>query len=535
MSSAGMTPAYVGAPWRSRFLRAPKIALALAADPAFVSVESLATARLGLKTGKDDFFFLRRRESDAGKASNPPSLLRRRGVIAVTGMGQWSGEIAAADLQPAILNPHELFREGGRHFVIPHETQSLYLYPRQRKPRADLGTYIQLGERAEVNLGQLVTSNSTEDAWYRQVRAVVVSPWAVPYNSAYDYGAWDNSVGAVLNGRFVGVDPVDGVDVDLLGAALNSTFAIVGRLLEGIATGVEGAFDVGPPAVRRIRLPDIRRMQGQAVDEIREVLERFRREDFMPPAPSRTLVVSPVRRKLDVALLRGLGRTAGQANAIVGATYESYARWRANVEDVEQLMRQNRRQMTRAGQSRTVRPAEQIGRRVWEEMQGEVSLYPSGFLTHGDALEDISMPRGLQIPTSEPLFDAGVLHGQGARSIDLGSFGRVRYVAMLRAIGFESPLSVLHDETKARAVADRFEGERIALLTEARRRAAAYVSATDVITAAADIAERYWLRACRTAGMQPDDTSENELHVAPTLTVPVAASDTPSRRENSTR
>jgi hypothetical protein len=394
---------------------------------------------------------------------------------------------------------------------------------------------VQLGEREGVHQGRLVESNASEGVWYRQARAVVASAWALPYNSAYDYGAWDNAVGAVLNGRFVGVEPLAGVDSDLLGAALNSTFAIIGRLLEGTATGVEAAFDVGPPAVRRIRIPDVRRLTPEAVEEVGEVLAQMRREDTTPAAPLRTLAVSPLRQRLDTALLRGLGRTAGQAAALVGEMYQSYARWRADVEDVEQLMRQNRRQMSRSGQSRTVRPAEQVGRRVWEELQGTLPLYPTGLLTHGDVFDSVAVPRGVTIPLSEPLFDAGMVHVDGGRGIDLGAFERVRYVGVLRAVGFESPLEVLRDARKAGAIADRFERDRRAFLAEARRRVAGYISDADAVAEAVTIAERHWLQASRAAGMRLPTAGGKSVAAAPpvvlpALTPPVAGRSATRRR-----
>lgn len=254
----------------------------------------------------------------------------------------------------------------------------------------------------------------------------------------------------------------------------------------------------------------------------------------MPPAPSRKLIVSPLRRRVDIALLRGIGRTEGQASAIVGETYESYARWRADVEDVELLMRQNRRQMSRSGQSRTTRPADQVGRRVWEELQGIVPLYPSGLLTRADVVDGVNVPRGTDIPKSEPLFNAGVVHDQGGRAFDLGAFGRVRYVGMLRAIGFDSPFGVPQNTPRAEAIADWFERDRRVFVAEARHRAASYVSGDDVISEAAQVAERHWLHACRAAGMRPVDVgTEADLpHLASTLVTPVAGRATNRRRRN---
>lgn len=45
---------------------------------------------------------------------------------------------------------------------------------------------------------------------------------------------------------------------------LNSTFTTVSRLLEGVSTGNEGAFDVGPPSVRLMRIPDPRWIAASA-------------------------------------------------------------------------------------------------------------------------------------------------------------------------------------------------------------------------------------------------------------------------------
>jgi hypothetical protein len=167
----------------------------------------------------------------------------------------------------------------------------------------------------------------------------VTSPWILPYNSGYEYGAAENAARVVLNGRFVGVEPLDGIDTDLLGGVLNSTFVMMARLLEGTAAGVEGALDVGPPAVRRMMIPDIRRLSDRDAAAIAEVVETMRSRNVMPPAPDRAARVDPLRQRLDTMLLRGIGCTKGEASAIVGQVYESYARWRSAVEPLPQLLR----------------------------------------------------------------------------------------------------------------------------------------------------------------------------------------------------
>ena len=206
---------YVGRAWRSRLLRAPKYALELARREDFVALGELASVELGLKTGADQFFFVRAREPEP---ESDGWLGRRRGrVIPVRGLGGWEGELATADLVPAALNPHRLFRSGERRFSIPGDTGVFYLYPRKGRPRADLGNYVSAGERAGIHRRNLVRSNQSEQ-WYRQSRGVVRPPWALPYNSAYDYGAWENPKGAMINGRFLGLGPRSDVDSEILGA-----------------------------------------------------------------------------------------------------------------------------------------------------------------------------------------------------------------------------------------------------------------------------------------------------------------------------
>lgn len=484
-------PRYVGAAWRSRFLKAPKIALRLAAREDFVRVQDLAQVNLGIKTGADRFFFVRRLLQRPAGALNAAD----RGTVWVEGFEGWRGRLASKDVWPAVVGPHDLLTDAGRLFRVPRATERLYLQP-GRRTAADLRQYIELGEVAGMQKSPLVKQNASDD-WWRQERSVLRSPWALPYNSAYDYGAWDNATGAVLNGRFVGATPRDGVDSDLLGAVLNSTFAMVGRMLEGMATGTEGALDVGPPAVRLIRVPDVRAFSRAAAGGVREALDRIRRADLMPPAPDG--IVTRHRRELDLALLRALGLSAGEASALLEELYGSYGRWRADVEGVERDTQSNRRAMAQSGQVRSVKPAVAAGRRVWEELAGTARVLPSALLMSTDRLEVVELPAGAPLSAHEPLIDPGLVTN-GKQKVDLGYHARVRYAAMLRRIGFEGELLLLADPVKAGAVADRYEEDEARVRAEAERRAAAYVG-RELITEAANVALDCWHKACRRGGM----------------------------------
>ena len=484
---------YVGSPWRARFLRAPKIGFVLAERKDFVRLGSLASVRLGLKTGSDKFFFVKRARLEDERSSKR-SLSFARGTVRVTGMNGWTGRIATRDLQPAILNPHQFLREGVRHFVVPAKTEVLYLYPRDRPPAGDLADYVALAEHEGIHERQLVGANASGRRWFRQSRAIVKSRWALPYNSAYEYGALDNHVGAVLNGRFVGVEPLDDVESDLLGAALASTFVLVTRLLEGVATGVEGAFDVGPPAARRVLVPDVRRVPPKRASLIRDVLALMNSENRFPPAPDRRGNVEALRLELDVSVLMALGATRGAASAIAGNVYESYARWRKAVEEVELAMRERRRAMNRSGQSRSVKPSELAARRVWEEMEHDVHLFPGKL---GAKVQAATVPANLRMPTQEPLLDRGVVRLQDGESIDYEHYDRLRYAAMWARIGHRGLLPIPTNPVVARRIVDAFVAEEERIKTEARRRARAYVSSGRDLEKIGEAVLRSWLRKCK--------------------------------------
>lgn len=502
-------PEYKGAAWRARFLRAPKVALQLADREDFTAIQSLGTVRLGLKTGADSFFFLERMPQQSGEKE----LLSRRGITVVKGHGGWRGELASSDLRAAALNPHQLFLGDSRRFAIPDDGTHFYLYPQPGKPKHGLAEYVRVGELQGVHQGELVRSNGSDGSWYRQVRSLVTSEWALPYNSAYDYGAWHNPKEVVLNGRFVGVEPVEDVDTNLLGAALNSTFAAIGRLIEGVATGVEGAFDVGPPAARKIMVPDIRTMDVKARQYVLAALGKIKAGGVMVGAPLRDGKTHSLRWELDTALLVALGMTKGQAIGLLEQLYISYGRWRGNIEDVEAQMRANRRHMQATGQSRNQRPIEAAGRRIWEEIEHLIALYPKAYLPNDEIVELVNVPPSAAVPTSQPLFEAGVLHTK-SKAIDLKSYERVRYVAMLRVLGLVGSVEVPVSAVKAGAIADLFEEEQLKFTKLATENATKYLSGAEAVKEGVEIARKHWHAACRKSALAkaPKTTEQSRLN-----------------------
>ena len=486
---------YVGAAWRSRYLGAPKYAHELASQPGFCPLSEVAEVWLGLKTGCDDFFFVKPAAGDVDVNFFSGRSRRAR----LKGLKGWEGDIENRDLRPAALNPHQLFSANGERVFAMPLGEALYVYPRDRTPTGDLGVYVGYAEREGVHERPLVRQNGSATRWYRQTRASRVPTWALPYNSAYDFGAWDNRHHLTINGRFVGVAARGEVDNDLLGAVLNTTMVMLMRLMEGTATGVEAAYDVGPPAARRVLVPDPREFRAERVEHVRDVLAELRAANVLPPAPDEHGAVDPLRRRLDGEVLRALGYSAGQAAVVTGHCYESYARWRTTIRQMQVQMEAHRRQMNRTGVSRGADPLRRTGQQLFEELQIGFPVFPASGLRPTDAFVAYDLDPTWRPGHDEPMFDAGLARVRSGATIDVGGWNQARYAGMLLDVGFRPPIDVLTDGGRAGAVVETYEATRGALSRAAGERAAVYAGADAEVVVGYVLA--HWRHACRRSGM----------------------------------
>jgi hypothetical protein len=242
---------------------------------------------------------------------------------------------------------------------------------------------------------------------------------------------------------------------------------------------------------------------GASGGEVIAIFAEWESRDEMLPGPTRTAHVDALRHRLDLAILVALGLTRGEASSIVGSLYESYARWRASVENVETMMRANRREMTRNRTGRTVNPIALAAERVWEELSPDFPPLPRSLLLEEDEFDSVDAQNDLDFDSRQPGLLPGAIALQGGGYADLGSFDRVRYAAMLLHSGFEPPVQILRSAKKAGAVVEAFETTRRLLLQEADRRASAYVRDDDSKGSVIPLVERKWLSTCREAGMLP--------------------------------
>lgn len=508
---------YSGSPWRARFLRSPKIGLELAARSGFVALgdPEISTVRLGAKTGCDAFFFL----AVSGRAAST-------GRVRLRGLGGWEGDFLRGDVLPGVQTPKELDTPAGRTFAVPRSGSTYYLYPRANRMDKTVREYVEYGEAQSIHKRDLVKSNaeqlaSGQKAWWRQTRALVRSRWAMPYNSGYAYEVVDNEAQAVLNGRLVGVEPAAGIDSLVLGGVLNSTFVTLMRLLEGVATGNEGAFDVGPPAARLIRIPDPRVVSVTGGEEMRRAMADIRKSGVIPAAPSANGEVQELRRQLDLAVLAGLGLTRGEAAVLLDRVYGSYARWRAAVEAVEDQMQVHRRALSHRGGARQENPAARAGRTVWDEMSPDTQPLLVGADAGEVDLVDPMMPRAEA--SQAPLFETTIVLDEHRQPLDLVHPERVRLASYMRGIGMTGPFPLPFAPVRCARLLEEAKRADSAFITEATRRARSHVS-DDLVEQAVAIAHRAWvsmsISRIRQAAVHTEDTEPDPSLFLPDGLVP---------------
>lgn len=474
---------YNGSPWRSRFLRSPKMGLELADRDDFTALGDVADVRLGMKTGADKFFFVKVNGRVAGTR------------VPIVGLNGWEGDMARDDLLPGVQSPKELDTDQGRAAVVPtrrgrYAGETYYFAPRARAGKV-ARDYIAWGELQSIHEKTLVQQNADSTGWYRQTRGRVASRWVLPYNSGYDYGAVDNSIGALLNGRLLGVEPKPGIDADLLGAVLNSTAVTLMRLLEGVTTGNEGAFDVGPPAARVMRIPDPRKMTDPGRQDVLDALNAIRTHGYLPPAPDRDGNVSPLRRDLDVAVFVALGLTRGDATLLADRIYTSYGRWRAAVEDVEDQMQVHRRALSRRGGTRTETPLQRTTRTVWDEIHPTAALLLDGLTrsTHVDIVDPLFKTAD---DGQDALFAGNEYPTPDGGTVDLTDPRRVDLARKVRDLGYTGPFPLPTDPAQAQTLRDKMLVLEAVTRQDIERRASAYVSA-DLVPEVVDQVTRKWV------------------------------------------
>jgi hypothetical protein len=98
-----------------------------------------------------------------------------------------------------------------------------------------------------------------------------------------------------------------------------------------------------------------------------------------------------------------------------------------------------------------------LAQQIWKEVSQDTVLVPFGLPQADEPVELVDLEPGWRPPADEPLLEAGTVRGTRGRTVDLGSWDRVRYVRALLTIGFRPPLAVPLSSARAARITNSWE------------------------------------------------------------------------------
>jgi len=348
---------YYGGKW-GLYLRAPDLWFHILDETKdrWVPLSEIAEVRRGITSGKDCFFFVRDVSTQKLAEEQDDKRFERRfrvdresveqGKVALVSCGEKRGEVRPIEtkfLQPEV---HSLM-EVSRYSVSAEDCARKILLVSEPKSKLK-GTYvlryIKWGESQGWHKGSTCAARATADRpWYDitgRRRGVLLWPKAQQYRHLVP----SNDGGLICNVRFYNVFPGRGIDGDLLGGVLNSTWVSLSKYHYGRLVGVEGNLDTEVVDVNMMLVPDPRSASRTACDEVRSCFRTMKSRqalEFLSPRRLRRMAYTlrgrtreleqlsdeceldmSDRRELDDAVLQILGiRSAQRREELTEALY----------------------------------------------------------------------------------------------------------------------------------------------------------------------------------------------------------------------
>ena len=285
------------------YIRAPQVYFDILerAGDKFVPLGEVAEVRFGIKTGINEFFYLK--PSGKGDTSDTIRVENKRG---------WVGEIEKACLLPVIRSPKEA--DG---VIIDSEKLSYRLF----LPRIDPGTddpeeklrsnyplayrYVKWGERQRTNQGQPwpeVPSVKGRKAWwllpYKEPGRILM-----PMTSGQRFAVFENK-GAMADHRLFEL-LVSEEQTELVSALMNSTlFALIRETVSRVNLGDGATETEGIDWKKSVLIPSPLLIDASDANTIKAAYDEIR---LSQAGPIQSEVKRKERQKLDRAILKALG------------------------------------------------------------------------------------------------------------------------------------------------------------------------------------------------------------------------------------
>jgi len=443
---------YVGGKW-GIYLRAPDIFFKLLerCGSRLVPLSELAEIRYGVKSGADDFFFVRDLTADeidkatAGLTPGSPEVARRFrekwGIrlgdvdhIRVVQSGDGSRHLIEAQyLEPEV---HSLMELDSIDIAPAKLSRKILLVsdPPEKLKGTHVLKYINWGEREAYSQTATCEQRAKTRPWY-DVTVTRRSPILWPKAHQYRHIIPLNDKRLIPNCRMYDLFLGPAVEADLLAAALNSTPVALFKFLYGRPVGREGSLDTEVIDVNMMLVPDVRDVASVAARKLREPFQMMRRR---PVRPLLEDIEMADRRSLDEATLEVLGLCDDEERReLVSSLYSEVGLLYREIRDVE-LKKQAERRITARRDRASPRT---IAEEIWEEFdKGTVRPFPTAFIPAGEETDQVTLPAG-KPKLLHDLFQRGAVEINGS-VIQLGSKARAQFASQIASLGLYGPSSI---------------------------------------------------------------------------------------------
>jgi hypothetical protein len=443
---------YIGGKW-GIYLRAPDVFFKLLdrCGSRLVPLGQLAEIRFGVKSGADDFFFVRDVTEDeitkcsAGLQPGSSQIAKRFkekwGIrlvdaerVRVVEAGDGSRHLLEAEyLEPYVHGFMEISSAVIRPEVLNKRILLVGEPPEKLKATYVL-KYIHWGEREGFNQRVTVKARSQNRMWYDLIperRGRIIWPKLQQYKHVVAL----NPRRVIVNCNLYDLFCRDRVHTETLAAVLNSTIVALARHQFGSFMGREGNLVTEIADAKMLLTPDPRLCTHDIQEKILAAFAGMQNRDSLPLSEEFHLAD---RRFLDEGVLRLLGYLdTSERGIILDELYGEMTRIYHEIRAAEMQMQKFRRMIARREQASPHTIAEEI----WEEFdKTQLRSFPVNFISGGEPVDTVNLPAG-KPKVLDDLFHKATLQVNG-NLIKLGSKVRAEFAAKNVELGHygEAPI-----------------------------------------------------------------------------------------------
>jgi methylase of polypeptide subunit release factors len=435
---------YMGGKW-GIYLRAPDIFFKLLdrCGSRLVPLGQLAEIRFGVKSGADDFFFVRDVTEDeiikcsAGLQPSSPQIAKRFkekwGIrladtkrVRVVESGDGSRHLVEAEyLEPEV---HSLMEIDSVEIDPAKLSRKILLVsvPPERLKGTHVLKYIKWGEREGFDQGTTCASRGKSRPWY-DLNPGERGDMAWPMSQKYRHVVALNPRHVLLNHNLFDLFPKQ-APPELLAGILNSSFVALSKLQFGRSNLGEATLKTEVIDVKAMIVPDPGQAPKETQRRIIKALQDFRERPSLHLIEELSL---GDRKELDDAVLKSLGiAEKSERESLISETYAELTRFYCEARELDLQAQANRRITARRERA----SPHTIAQEIWEEFdKATIRPFPLAFIPAGEETEQVTIPAG-KPKVLDDLFERGAVQINGT-VIRLGSKARAEFAAKVAELG----------------------------------------------------------------------------------------------------